>query len=87
MRNMLTGLLSNIMGFTASVIIHMMNIKTSQLTVVFAIHLTFGVMSTIFSHTDLFKYQNMTFNLNNMTKTQSSPYLVGYLKKSLNRHF
>ena len=40
-----------------------------------------------FSHLDLFKYQNTTLNLKNMTTIQSILYLVGYILTSLNGHF
>ena len=68
-------------------LISMINVLTLQLTVVIFIQHTFGFMNTIFSHLDFSKYQNMRFNLNNVTGIHSVPYFVGYLLTSLNENF
>ena len=86
MGNILAGRLSNILRFTNSVLIPMMNITTSKFTVVFSMQLPLRIIITILSYLELFKYHNVKFNLNKVTKIHSSPYLVGYLMASLNRY-
>ena len=56
-----------------------MNNMISKLTVVLAMQLPFKIMSTIFSHLNLFKDHNVMFNLNNMTTTYRATSFFGYL--------
>ena len=87
MGNMVTGILSKIPRFTASVLITMMNIMTSQLEVLLTMQLPYRLMIIIFSHLDLFKYQNVIFKVNNVTTMHPHLYLVGYFMTPLNRYF
>ena len=69
MGDMLNIILSNILIFTTLIIILLMRIMTSQLTVVLSIQIPFSIVITILYHMDLLKYQNMTFNLKNVTNS------------------
>ena len=73
MGTMLTGILSKIPRVTTLMLINMTKIITLQMTAVFSMDITFRLMSTIFSHIDVFKYQNVNFNLNNVTTIHSTP--------------
>ena len=75
---MLTGLLSKILSFNTLVVIHIMNVTTMLLTVVLDMQPPLILASSIFSHLDLFKYQNVIFNLKRTTTIHSVPLLVGY---------
>ena len=87
MGTVLTGILSKILIFTNLMLIHTMNIMTTQLIVVLTIQIHFSIMSAIFSNMDLFKYHNLMFNLKIATIIHSIPCLVVYLLMSFNRHF
>ena len=86
MGTIFTILLSNILSFNSLILITMMKIMTSKLAVVLAMQITFRIMSTIFSHLNLFKYKNMIFNIKSVTKIHYDPSLFGYLMTSLNRN-
>ena len=85
MGTMLNILLFNILSYNTLVIIPMSKIMTSQLTFVLAMKLICRIMSIIFSHLNLFKYQVVIFNLNIMNKIKFSLSFVGYLLTPLNR--
>ena len=58
-------------------LISMMKIMMLQLKVVFYVQLPFRVIRIIFFHMDLFKYHNVTFDLNSVAIIYSAPYWVG----------
>ena len=87
MGNMGDEILSKITRFTILMLVHIIKIMTLLLIFVFSLDITFRIMSTIFSHMDSFKYQNVNSNLNNVTTIHYIPYLADYLLKSLKGNF
>ena len=72
-----TGILFKILCFNSLMLIPTMNNMTSYLTVVLDMQLPYKLISTILHHLNLFKYKNMIFNLNNVTKIHADSSLVG----------
>ena len=70
---MLNGLLSKIMRFNTLMLIHITKTTNPQLTAVLSMQLPFKIMITLVYHLNVFKYYNVTFNLNIMTKIHSDP--------------
>ena len=87
MGNMLTGLSSKILSFPNLMLIPMMKTMTPPLTGVLAIPLHIKLMIKIISHPNFFKYNNVMFNIKNVTKIHFAASLVGYLLTPLNRRY
>ena len=83
---MLTGIFFKTLNFTILTVILMMNFFLSS-AVLFTMHITSSIMSTLFYHQNLFKYYSVMFNLSSMITIHFVPFLVGYLLKSLNGYF